>query len=111
MLSLDKLKMLLKLLPIPQESKDKITSSSLAIESFRNFLATKYSLSEKDADNKIKSYIESNIKKGASIDDVAQVSYDYSINEGYDKSDELKSAIIDLTLLIEGFKDMVPTNK
>lgn len=96
--SLDNLKLALKFMPLDKEIKESLLENSKIIIEFRNFLADKYKISNKKAEDKIK---ESTIDKFNlnDIDKAVDVAYEYCQSEGFNKSEEVKIAIQNLLKL------------
>lgn len=105
MISLDNLKIAVKLLPFPKEVKKSIIKNSESIIEFRKFISDKYTITSKDAEDKIQSEL------GLELDSVghdvvlnaANKSYEYAVKEGYDKAEDLKNAILGLSESLSKF--------
>ena len=104
-MTLDNLKIAVKLLPFPKEVKNSIIKNSQSIIEFRKFISDKYTITSKDAEDKIQSELNLDLQSVGpdAVLDAANKSYEYALNEGYDKSEDLKNAILNLSEALSKF--------
>ena len=104
-MTLDNLKIAVKLLPFPKEVKNSIIKNSQSIIEFRKFISNKYTITSKDAEDKIQSELNLDLQSVGpeAVSDAANKSYEYALNEGYDKADDLKNAILNLSEALSKF--------
>jgi hypothetical protein len=97
MFSIEDIKTAVKLLPFPEETKDSIIKNSEIISEFRDFIAKKYTLTQKSADEKIQAEISLRTSNITELELVAQKAEEYAISENYENSSDIGSAIISLS--------------
>ena len=104
-MTLDNLKIAVKLLPFPKEVKNSIIKNSQSIIEFRKFISDKYTITSKVAEDKIQSELNLDLQSVGpdAVLDAANKSYEYALNEGYDKSEDLKNAILNLSEALSKF--------
>lgn len=107
-MTLDNLKIAVKLLPFPKEVKKSIIKNSESIIEFRKFISEKYTITSKDAEDKIQSEIGIDSMGRDSINqdvvlDAANKTYEYALKEGYKNSEDLKNAILSLSESLSNF--------
>ncbi len=100
--NLDAVKTLSEVLPFTEEKKQKFIDASSSIIEFRSFISEKYIITAKDAEAKISSDVQK-INLGNSISEASNATYQYAIDEGYSKADELKNSIIYLSNALQDF--------
>lgn len=100
MISINAIKTALKFMPISKEVKAKIEKNSEIMIDFRNFLSEKHSMSLKEVDNYIQLSIMNKIPEFDGLLDIASkasdITYEFAIEEGYTKANDLKLAIVEL---------------
>lgn len=109
--SIDDIKRLMNLLPFDKETKDKIVNSSEEINNFNIYIASKYKISQKDAENLVKEKLtaiyqsqdNSNLSKDESFEVSSENTKSFAEEEGYERSLELKMAILDLSSALKVF--------
>ena len=84
--------------------RDDLENSQSMIE-FRKFISDKYTITSKDAEDKIQSELNLDLQSVGpdAVLDAANKSYEYALNEGYDKSEDLKNAILNLSEALSKF--------
>lgn len=93
-ISLDAVKTTLKFMPLDSELKDSLLKNVEILIEFRSHLTQKYSIKESKAETMIKDHLQS--KFNGSADVIAQLASEYAKSQGFEKSDELESAITEL---------------
>jgi len=109
MIILEDIKTLVKLLPFEQDVKDSIVNNTEEIMKFNSFISQKYTLTQKEAESQVQIKLESMYKEidPLTINDPVETSAnnarEYSKSEGYDRFEELKEAIINLSNSLKHF--------
>ena len=96
--TIENLKNTLSLLPVSEDTKSKLIKSSETILEFRNFISEKYTITAKDADERIQKEISHLTTSLSEVDivDISTQALNYAKSEGWHKSEEMKQAIVDM---------------
>jgi hypothetical protein len=105
MINIEDLQKALDLIPLSAEVKSAIMDNSQILVEFRHFMAEKYSISEKDAEEKIKQEISGlyDLQNEPSIEEISILVESYSKDEGFQKHEELKTSIVNLQNSLRSF--------
>lgn len=98
MLNVDNLKQALDLIPLSPEIKESMLKNTEILVEFRQFLATKYNISEADAEKKITEDLSKlyKLELNPKIEEVTEIVKSYANDQGFEKSEELKESILNL---------------
>jgi hypothetical protein len=107
--TIENLKSTLNLLPISEDTKSKLIKSSETILEFRNFISEKYTITGKDADEKIQKQISILTSSVSDVDlnEVSTQALNYAKSEGWNNYEELKQAIIDMYNSVNELQSMI----
>lgn len=111
MANLDDIKRIMKLLPFTKEVKDTIIRSSEEIHNFNTFISEKYKIGQDEAENLVKEKISDiyqsqqnhELTNEQKFEVSSQNAKVYAESVGYGRSEELKNAILELSIALKAF--------
>lgn len=98
MLNVDNLKQALDMIPLPEEIKQTILKNSEILVEFRQYIATKNSISESEAEKKITDDLSKlyKLELNPKIEEVCEIVKGYADEQKFTKSEELKNSLFNL---------------